>query len=86
MCYFGLGKAAHISPDQLYYPAPDFVVEVLSKSTEKNDRDIKFADYAAHGVAAYWLVDPLRQQIEQYGIDAIRTNTNRAVRSRSSKQ
>ncbi|WP_020598789.1 Uma2 family endonuclease [Spirosoma panaciterrae] len=69
ICYFGSAKAAQIMPDQLYYPAPDLVVEVLSKSTEKIDREIKFADYAAHGIAEYWIVDPLRRTIEQYGID-----------------
>ncbi|OIN58085.1 Uma2 family endonuclease [Arsenicibacter rosenii] len=70
VCYFGPAKAAHISPDSLYYPAPDLVVEVLSKSTERNDRDIKFDDYAVHGVAEYWIVDPTRQTVELYTIDA----------------
>lgn len=70
VCYFGLAKAAQISDDQLYYPAPDFIAEVLSKSTEKNDRETKFADYAAHAVAEYWIIDPMRRTIEQYGIDA----------------
>ncbi|GAB4034959.1 Uma2 family endonuclease [Spirosoma gilvum] len=70
VCYFGPAKAAQIMPDQLYYPVPDFVIEVLSKSTEKIDRETKFADYAAHGVSEYWIVDPLRRTVEQYGIDA----------------
>ena len=69
VCFFGSAKAAQITDDQLYYPAPDFVAEVLSKSTEKNDRETKFADYAAHGVAEYWIIDPLRRTIEQFGID-----------------
>ncbi|MBC7892843.1 MAG: Uma2 family endonuclease, partial [Sphingobacteriaceae bacterium] len=59
-----------IQPDQLYYPAPDLVVEVLSKSTKKADRETKFEDYAAHGVAEYWLVDPTRQTIEPFTLDA----------------
>ncbi|MBO0949377.1 Uma2 family endonuclease [Fibrella forsythiae] len=70
VCFWGSSKAAAIQPDQLYYPAPDLVVEVLSKSTQKHDRETKFIDYAAHGVAEYWLVDPLRQQIEAFTIDA----------------
>jgi Uma2 family endonuclease len=70
ICYFGLAKSAAIQPDQLYYPAPDLVVEVLSKSTQKNDREVKFEDYAAHGVAEYWLVDPTRQTIELFALDA----------------
>jgi Uma2 family endonuclease len=70
ICYFGPAKAAMIQPDQLYYPAPDLVVEVLSKSTQKNDREIKFEDYAAHSVAEYWLIDPTRQTIELFTLDA----------------
>ena len=70
ICYFGLAKAATIQPDLLYYPAPDLVVEVLSKSTKKNDREVKFEDYATHGVAEYWLIDPTRQTIEVFALDA----------------
>lgn len=70
ICYFGLAKAATIQPDQLYYPAPDLVIEVLSKSTQKNDREVKFEDYAVHGVAEYWLVDPTRQTVELFTLDA----------------
>ncbi len=70
ICYFGLAKAATIQPELLYYPAPDLVVEVLSKSTAKNDREVKFEDYATHGVAEYWIVDPTRQTVELFAIDA----------------
>ncbi len=70
ICFWETDKAAQIHDELLYYPAPDFVVEVLSKSTEKYDREIKFADYAAHNVAEYWIVDPKRKTVEQFGIDA----------------
>ena len=70
ICYFGPDKAATIKPDLLYYPAPDLVVEVLSKSTQKNDREVKYEDYAAHGVTEYWLIDPTRQTIELFTLDA----------------
>ncbi len=70
ICYFGPAKAAAIQPDLLYYPAPDLVVEVLSKSTQKNDREVKFEDYAAHNVAEYWIVDPTRQTVEVFTLDA----------------
>lgn len=66
ICYFNSQKAAQFKPDQMRFPAPDFVVEVLSASTEANDRGVKFEDYAAHGVAEYWLVDPDTETIEQY--------------------
>lgn len=42
---------------------------MLSKSTKKADRGVKFEDYAAHGVKEYWLVDPRRQTVEQYQPD-----------------
>ena len=41
------------------YPAPDFIAEILSPSTDERDRGIKFEDYAAHGVGEYWLLDPV---------------------------
>lgn len=66
ICYFGREKTAAIEPDQMTYPAPDFIVEVLSPSTADVDRGVKFEDYAVHGVAEYWLVDPKLETVEQY--------------------
>ena len=48
------------------FPAPDLVVEVISESTEQNDRGVKFDDDAAHGVAEYWIIDPDAETLEQY--------------------
>lgn len=56
------------APDQLKFPAPDLVVEVLSPSTEAIDRGIKFEAYALHGVREYWLIDPEQEFIEQYAL------------------
>ncbi len=66
ICYFGQEKARQFRPDQMCFPAPDFVAEVLSDSTEQYDRGVKFDDYAAHGVMEYWIVDPDMETIEQY--------------------
>lgn len=66
LCYFGPQKAAAFQPRQMRFPAPDFVVEILSESTEANDRTVKFEDYAAHGVAEYWIIDPAAETVEQY--------------------
>ncbi len=66
ICYFGPEKAGAFAPDQMKFPAPDLIVEILSPSTEVNDRGIKFVDYAAHGVTEYWIVDPDAEMIEQY--------------------
>jgi Uma2 family endonuclease len=64
--FFTAERAAAFTDDQMLFPAPDFVVEILSKSTAKRDRGIKLTDYAAHGVREYWIVDPEKQLIEQY--------------------
>ena len=66
ICFWNKAIADQFLVDQTLFPAPDFVVEILSKSTEKRDRGIKFNDYAAHGIAEYWLIDPQKQVIEQY--------------------
>jgi Uma2 family endonuclease len=64
--FFGQAKAQRFTPDQAKFPAPDFVVEVLSGSTESVDRGLKFEDYALHGVAEYWIIDPEQESVEQY--------------------
>jgi Uma2 family endonuclease len=66
ICYFNPTKAAAFTPDQMRFPAPDLVVEVISESTERNDRGVKFDDYAAHGVQEYWIIDPDAETLEQY--------------------
>lgn len=66
VCFFGSEKAKNFTTKQMKFPAPDFVVEVLSDSTAKNDRETKFQDYAAHGVAEYWIVDAEKQSVDQY--------------------
>jgi Uma2 family endonuclease len=59
-------KAAEIFPEQLRFPAPDLAIEVLAPSTSRRDRGVKFADYAAHGVQEYWIVDPEARTVERY--------------------
>ena len=66
LCFFPAEKAKLFTPDQKLFPAPEWIAEVLSESTEKNDRGIKMEDYAAHGVKEYWLVEPQKQLVEQY--------------------
>ena len=66
--FFGREKAALLQPDQMKLPAPDFIAEVLSPSTEHHDRGVKFDDYAAHGVAEYWIIDPVANTVEQYAL------------------
>lgn len=66
VCFWGKAKSDAFTDDQLLFPPPDLVVEVLSESTEAIDRGTKFEDYALHGVREYWIVDPDRQTLEQY--------------------
>jgi Uma2 family endonuclease len=66
LVFFSKEKTATFTEDQMLFPAPDFVVEILSKSTASIDKNLKKDDYAAHGVSEYWIIDPVRQQIKQY--------------------
>ena len=46
--------------------APDPVIEVLSPSTARYDRLIKFSQYRQAGVREYWIVDPEDRIAEVY--------------------
>ena len=61
-------RAAAFAEDQLFFPAPDFVVEVLSPSTARYDRNEKFVSYAANGVPEYWIVDAAKREVECYDL------------------
>lgn len=67
--FFGQTKMGVIDPDTLKFPIPDLAVEVLSPSTEKRDRGIKFNDYALHGVAEYWIIDTVSETVELYRLE-----------------
>ncbi len=64
--FFCPEKSSSFTPDTMKFPVPDFVVEVLSESTENRDRGVKFEDFEAHGVAEYWIVDAQTEIVEQY--------------------
>jgi len=49
-----------------YWGVPDLVMEILSESTEKEDRTNKFSEYEKAGVLEYWIVDPSERVIEVY--------------------
>ncbi|MGL4608444.1 MAG: Uma2 family endonuclease [Trueperaceae bacterium] len=66
LCFFTRERSISFAPEQMFFPAPDFVVEILSDSTQERDRNTKFKDYAAHGVEEYWIIDPARLTLEQY--------------------
>lgn len=51
------------------YGAPDFVIEVLSKSTKKKDSVIKLQKYMNAGVREYWMIDPERKTVVVYDFE-----------------
>lgn len=52
------------------YGAPDFVIEILSKSTRKKDLITKLNKYAEAGVREYWTVDPDRKVVVVYNFES----------------
>lgn len=49
--------------------APDLVVEVLSPSTRRHDRMIKFNLYQRAGVKELWLVDPDTRDVQTFVLE-----------------
>ncbi|MEZ4987601.1 MAG: Uma2 family endonuclease [Saprospiraceae bacterium] len=50
--------------------APDLVIEILSPGNSKREMRDKYALYEAAGVREYWIVDPVREWIQTYVMDA----------------
>lgn len=46
--------------------APDMVIEVLSPTSVKHDRMIKFQQYQKAGVREYWIVDPETKSVSTH--------------------
>lgn len=75
-----LGESTDVQPDLFvvldanlphlredgFFAAPDLVIEIISPSSLKSDRDTKFKLYERTGVGEYWIVDTRSQTIEVY--------------------
>jgi Uma2 family endonuclease len=48
--------------------SPDFIIEITSQSTGKNDLTRKFDLYQRHGVKEYWIVHPEQQTVMVFKI------------------
>ena len=64
IAFWKKSKSAKFKSTQTHYPAPDWVVEILSDSTAKRDRGVKFEDYAAHGILEYWIIDSKKKIVD----------------------
>jgi Uma2 family endonuclease len=49
--------------------APDLVIEILSDSTRRNDRLVKYNLYQRAGVREYWIVDPDSRVVSVYTLE-----------------
>jgi Uma2 family endonuclease len=58
-----------IAEDKRLIGAPDLVVEVLSPSTAKFDRQEKYKVYEKHGVREYWIVDAIHEVLEVWTLN-----------------
>jgi Uma2 family endonuclease len=57
LVFFKKEKSQFFDKELTIFPVPDFVVEILSASTEERDKGIKLEDYEYNGVMEYWIVD-----------------------------
>ncbi len=78
-------RRTSLEPDLLVVPkdaigpknitgTPALVVEVLSPSTARIDRTLKFSRYAEGGIGQYWIVDPSVPSIQVYTFPATPTS------------
>lgn len=49
--------------------APDFIIEILSPSSLRNDRLVKLRLYQKAGVREYWIADPEHKSIQVFLMD-----------------
>jgi len=57
-----------VDPVKLFDAIPDLVIEVVSPQPRdvRRDREEKRADYYAHGIPHYWIVEPIHRTFEVY--------------------
>ena len=65
ICFVRRERSGLITPTYIDGP-PDLAVEILSRSTQHDDRTVKKAGYERAGVAEYWLIHPERPLAEFY--------------------
>ena len=61
-------RLSQLKRNHLQGPA-DLVIEIISPESRARDRGDKFYEYEQGGVREYWLIDPVRKQVEFYALD-----------------
>jgi len=64
LCFVTEAQFGQVRDEQALRIPPPLVVEVLSKSSIKWDREDKRGFYKRFGVLEYWIIDPFGQAIE----------------------
>lgn len=68
LLYVTAAHADRLHDTYLEGPA-DLAVEIVSPESFERDRGTKFVEYETGGVPEYWLIDPIRHQVECYQLD-----------------
>ena len=64
--YWNAETSATITLDNIFRPIPQLVVEIISKSTVKVDRGLKYEQYEEAEIDEYWIIDPDKKHLERY--------------------
>jgi Uma2 family endonuclease len=73
LIFVGTDRRGIVSERAIEGP-PTLVIEILSVTTRRTDRQTKAQLYAKYGVPHYWLIDPDQQSIEAYELSVNQYN------------
>ncbi len=70
LCFFSKDKEhKYLKGEVKIFPVPDIAMEILSETSIKRDREIKFRDYARNGIPEYWIIDTEQKTVELWILD-----------------
>lgn len=58
-----------------YQGAPDFIIEIVSPSSQRMDYLTKLFKYRTAGVREYWIVNPLQRTVQVYSVEGTEDST-----------
>ena len=58
-----------------YQGAPDFIIEIVSPSSQRMDYLTKLFKYRTAGVREYWIVNPLQRTVHVYSFEGTEDST-----------